>query len=42
MVLTDEDFDAVPVESSRAIDIVKRPSRKIDSMMYKKSTTWPR
>jgi DNA end-binding protein Ku len=38
VVLTDEDFDAVPVESSRAIDIVQFVDlEEIDPMMYKKS-----
>ncbi len=37
-MLTDEDFDAVPVESSRAIDIVQFVDlEEIDPMMYKKS-----
>jgi DNA end-binding protein Ku len=38
VVLTDDDFDAVPVESSRAIDIVQFVDlEEIDPMMYKKS-----
>ena len=38
VVLTDEDFDAVPVESSRAIDIVQFVDLdEIDPMMFKKS-----
>ena len=38
IVLTDEDFDAVPVESSRAIDIVQFVDlEEIDPMLYKKS-----
>ena len=38
VVLTDEDFDAVPVESSRAIDIVQFVDlEEIDPMLYKKS-----
>ena len=38
VVLTDDDFDAVPVESSRAIDIVQFVDlQEIDPMMYKKS-----
>ncbi len=38
VVLTDEDFDAVPVESSRAIDIVQFVDLEdIDPMMYKKT-----
>jgi DNA end-binding protein Ku len=38
VVLTDEDFDAIPVESSRAIDIVQFVDlEEIDPMMYKKS-----
>jgi DNA end-binding protein Ku len=38
VILTDEDFDAVPVESSRAIDIVQFVELEdIDPMMYKKS-----
>jgi len=38
VVLTDEDFDAVPVESSRAIDIVQFVDlESIDPMLYKKS-----
>src|SRR5213594_1992642 len=38
VVLSDEDFDAVPVESSRAIDIVQFVDLDdIDPMMYKKS-----
>ena len=38
VVLTDEDFDKVPVESSRAIDIVQFVDlSEIDPMMYKKS-----
>ena len=37
-MLTDDDFDAVPVESSRAIDIVQFVDLdEIDPMMYKKS-----
>lgn len=38
VVLTDEDFDAVPVESSRAIDIVQFVDlEEIDPMFFKKS-----
>jgi DNA end-binding protein Ku len=38
VVLTDEDFDAVPVESSRAIDIVQFVDLdQIDPTLYKKS-----
>jgi len=38
VVLTDEDFDMVPVESSRAIDIVQFVDlEEIDPMLYKKS-----
>ena len=38
VVLTDEDFDAVPVESSRAIDIQQFVDLdEIDPMMFKKS-----
>jgi DNA end-binding protein Ku len=38
VVLTDEDFDKVPVESSRAIDIVQFVDiDEIDPMLYKKS-----
>jgi DNA end-binding protein Ku len=38
VVLTEEDFDAVPVESSRAIDIVQFVDlEEIDPMLYKKS-----
>jgi len=38
VVLTDEDFDKVPVESSRAIDIVQFVDlEEIDPMLYKKS-----
>ncbi len=38
VVLTDEDFDKVPVESSRAIDIVQFVDlSEIDPMMFKKS-----
>ncbi len=38
VVLTDDDFDSVPVESSRAIDIVQFVDlEEIDPMMYKKS-----
>jgi DNA end-binding protein Ku len=38
VVMTDEDFDAVPVESSRAIDIQQFIDlEEIDPMMYKKS-----
>jgi DNA end-binding protein Ku len=38
VVLEDEDFDAVPVESSRAIDIQQFVDlEEIDPMMYKKS-----
>jgi DNA end-binding protein Ku len=38
VILTDEDFEAVPVESSRAIDIQQFVSlEEIDPMMYKKS-----
>jgi len=38
VILTDEDFDAVPVESSRAIDIVQFVDlEEIDPMLYKKS-----
>jgi DNA end-binding protein Ku len=38
VILTDEDFDAVPVESSRAIDIVQFIDLdEIDPMMYKKT-----
>jgi DNA end-binding protein Ku len=38
VILTDEDFDAVPVESSRAIDIVQFVDiDEIDPMSYKKS-----
>jgi len=38
VLLTDDDFDAVPVESSRAIDIVQFVDLdEIDPMMYKKS-----
>jgi DNA end-binding protein Ku len=38
VVLTDDDFDAVPVASSRAIDIVQFVDvDEIDPMMYKKS-----
>jgi DNA end-binding protein Ku len=38
VVLTDDDFDKVPVESSRAIDIVQFVDlSEIDPMMYKKS-----
>jgi DNA end-binding protein Ku len=38
VVLTDDDFDAVPVESSRAIDIVQFVDLdEIDPVLYKKS-----
>jgi DNA end-binding protein Ku len=38
VILTDDDFDAVPVESSRAIDIVQFVDLdEIDPMLYKKS-----
>jgi DNA end-binding protein Ku len=38
VVLTEDDFDAVPVESSRAIDIVQFVDLdEIDPMLYKKS-----
>jgi DNA end-binding protein Ku len=38
VVLTDEDFDAVPVESSRAIDIQQFVDlEEIDPILYKKS-----
>jgi DNA end-binding protein Ku len=38
VILSDEDFDAVPVESSRAIDIVQFvDSAEIDPILYKKS-----
>ena len=38
VVLTDEDFDAVPVQSSRAIDIVQFVDLdEIDPVLYKKS-----
>jgi DNA end-binding protein Ku len=38
IVITDEDFDSVPVASSRAIDIVQFVDlEEIDPMMYKKS-----
>ena len=38
VVLTDDDFDAVPLESSRAIDIVQFVELdEIDPMLYKKS-----
>jgi DNA end-binding protein Ku len=38
VVLTDDDFDAVPLESSRAIDIVQFVDLdEIDPVMYKKS-----
>jgi DNA end-binding protein Ku len=38
VVLTDDDFDAVPLESSRAIDIVQFVDLdQIDPMMFKKS-----
>ncbi len=38
VVLTDDDFDSVPVESSRAIDIVQFVElEEIDPMLYKKS-----
>jgi len=38
VVLEDEDFDAVPVESSRAIDIVQFVDiAEIDPMQYQKS-----
>jgi len=38
VILTDDDFDAVPVESSRAIDIVQFVELEdIDPMLYKKS-----
>jgi DNA end-binding protein Ku len=38
VVMTDDDFDAVPVESSRAIDIVQFVDlEEIDPVMYKKS-----
>jgi DNA end-binding protein Ku len=38
VILTDDDFDAVPVESSRAIDIVQFVElEEIDPMLYKKS-----
>jgi DNA end-binding protein Ku len=38
VILSDEDFDAVPVESSRAIDIVQFVDMaEIDPMLYKKS-----
>ena len=38
VILTDDDFDAVPVESSRAIDIVQFVDLdEIDPMMYKKT-----
>jgi DNA end-binding protein Ku len=38
VILTDDDFDAVPVESSRAIDIVQFVDLdQIDPMMFKKS-----
>ena len=37
-ILTDEDFDAVPLESSRAIDIVQFVDlEEIDPILYKKS-----
>jgi DNA end-binding protein Ku len=38
VILTDNDFDAIPVESSRAIDIVQFVDLdEIDPMLYKKS-----
>ena len=37
MILTDEDLDAVPVESSRAIDIQQFVPDEIDPMLFKKS-----
>ena len=38
VILSDDDFDAIPVESSRAIDIVQFVDLdEIDPMMYKKS-----
>jgi DNA end-binding protein Ku len=38
VILTDDDFDAIPVESSRAIDIVQFVDLdEIDPMLYKKS-----
>ncbi|MDP9295349.1 MAG: Ku protein [Actinomycetota bacterium] len=38
VILTDEDFDAVPIESSRAIDIVQFVDlSEIDPMQYQKS-----
>ena len=38
VLLTDEDFDAIPVESSRAIDIVQFVDLdEIDPMFFKKS-----
>jgi DNA end-binding protein Ku len=38
VILTDEDFEAIPVESSRAIDIVQFVDLdEIDPMLYKKS-----
>jgi DNA end-binding protein Ku len=38
VVLTDEDFDQIPVESSRAIDIVRFVDEdQIDPLLYKKS-----
>jgi DNA end-binding protein Ku len=38
VVLTDEDFDAVPVESSRTIDIAQFvDAEEIDPLLYKKS-----
>jgi DNA end-binding protein Ku len=38
VVLTEDDFDAIPVESSRAIDIVQFVDlEEIDPMLYKKS-----
>jgi DNA end-binding protein Ku len=38
VILTDDDFEAIPVESSRAIDIVQFVElEEIDPMLYKKS-----
>ena len=38
VILTDEDFDAVPVESSRAIDIIQfAPREEIDPLYFQKS-----
>jgi DNA end-binding protein Ku len=38
VILTDEDFDAVPVESSRAIDIIQfAPLEEIDPLYFQKS-----